>query len=365
MGEAFFALTRATQKFGSIIRELPAPRRVLRSVEPTMTEIHELRPARPDIDDKGDQGYMPKLPWKWIVGLLLFVGGSFAFYRAREQQEIDELRASIQASYQAQLKPLATRQEALLDKVYSHTLGAAAHGAPATYVDPRLNIDALHKGKGLYLRIEAKDATSKERIASASQDVFPDAIGKCLGLSPMLASELFARGSFLDQSWFRQVEEADGVMRLRVLAEEIRQRSGRDLPFVAEALESEWFLLVLQRGENRRDAPVDVYLWDLRKDQLLLSSRIKAEGALVSARIVVEGVKPGHYPSGAQTGAAQDCSIASQMRALTGRSPTVFTKDPPNPRAAIEGSQTPDEPAKQEGDAPPEAPAREGDAKAQ
>ena len=101
------------------------------------------------------------------------------------------------------------------------------------------------------------------------------------------------------------------------------------------AIDAQWFMLVIERGETRRTGPVDVYLWDLRNDELLLQTRTEASGALVAARIAVEGVKPGHYPSGAQTGAAQDCSIASQLRQATGAEVVTFASDPPAPRAAL------------------------------
>jgi len=163
----------------------------------------------------------------------------------------------------------------------------------------------------------------------------PDAIARCLGLSPLPTAELFARGTFLEKSWIAQAHDADNIMRLRVVAEELRQRSTRDLPFVTEALTAEWFMLVLERGENRRDAPVDAYVWDLRTNKLLLSTRAKAEGSLVAARIAIGGVKPGNYATGAQTGAAQDCSIAGQLRALTGGASATFESKAPAPRESI------------------------------
>jgi hypothetical protein len=148
--------------------------------------------------------------------------------------------------------------------------------------------------------------------------------------------ELYAKGTFLSAAFIKQAQDAEDVMKLRVVAEEIRQRSQRDLPFVVEALKAQWFLLVLEPGENRRDAPVDVYLWDLRSDALLLSARTQADGVLVSARIAVGGTKPGHYASGTQTGAAQDCSIAANLRTIAGAGGSAaFGSEPPRPRAAF------------------------------
>jgi hypothetical protein len=314
-----------------------------------MTEIRELRPARPDAEGQAEQSYMPKLPWKWIVGLAAFLGMAIAIYQSREREEASTLRNAILNSYQGELAPLVTRYKSLSGKIYGFAHWAANREGPVAYADPRLDLDALHKGKGLYLRVGVKDARgSRAELAGAAAEMFPDAIARCLGLSPASAAELFARGSFLEPSWIDRTGSGAGVMKLRVVAEELRQRTKRDLPFLVEALQSQWFLLVLERGETRRDAPVDVYLWDLRKDRLLLSKRVQADGALVAARIAVGNVKPGHYASGAQTGAAQDCSIASQLRAMTGSAATTFEAAPPAPHKAIEEAppaQAPSPPA--------------------
>jgi hypothetical protein len=309
---------------------------------PTMTEIRELRPARPDAENDDERGYMPKLPWKWILGIALFVGVAVFIYQSREREEASALRSAITNSYQGELAPLVARHKVVTDKIYGFARWAARREGPVAYADPRLDLDALHKGKGLYLRVGVKSARgTRAELAGAAADMFPDAIAKCLGLSPSSAAELLARGAFLEPAWLDRTGTGAGVMKLRVVAEELRQRTKRDLPFVAEALQSQWFLLVLERGETRRDAPVDVYLWDLRTDKLLLSKRAQADGALVSARIAVGGVKPGHYASGAQTGAAQDCSIAAQLRELTGSAAATFQADPPEPRQAIEPAAKP------------------------
>jgi hypothetical protein len=318
-----------------------------------MTEIRELRPARPDSEDQAEQTYMPKLPWKWIIGLAAFLGVAIAIYQGKQREEAETLRSAIVNSYQGELAPLIARYRTLSDKVYGFAHWAANREGPVAFADPRLDLDALHKGKGLYLRVPVKRARgTRTELVGAAAEMYPDAIGRCLGLAPASAAELFARGSFLEKGWIDRTGSGAGVMKLRVVAEELRQRTKRDLPFVAEALPSQWFMLVLERGETRRDAPVDVYLWDLRTDQLLLSRRVQADGALVSARVAVTGVKPGHYATGAQTGAAQDCSIASQLRAMTGSEATTFEAAPPAPKQAMEPAAPAKPPA-----AAPEKPA--------
>ncbi|HEY6876880.1 MAG TPA: hypothetical protein VI299_02630 [Polyangiales bacterium] len=294
-------------------------------------ELPELKPARPDVVSDERKGYMPHLPWRWIAGVGLFLVLSIGTCRIRDQQETDALRATVLKAYESDLSPIAARYQDVATKIRTNTAGAAAQSAATTYIDPRLKFDALSSGKGLYLRINAE----KAQAPLTNLEAEPDAITRCLGLAPLSVAELFAKGSFLEKDWIERAREADSVLRLRVVAEELRQRSQRDLPFVADASTADWFLLVLERGENRRDAPVDTYLWDLRANKLLMSTRAKASGGLVTARIQVGGSKPGHYGDGAQTGAAADCSIASQMRTLAGELPPNFTSTPPTPNAVF------------------------------
>ncbi|MET0342663.1 MAG: hypothetical protein ABW252_16780 [Polyangiales bacterium] len=281
------------------------------------TEPEELQPARPDV--RGERPtYLPRLPWRWILSIGLFLTLSIGTCQIRDRQETEALRATVLKAYGDQLGPVAARYQKLVATIRDHTVAAGKRDAPETHADPRLAFASLGTTKGVYLRLPAANATDPKQIAGAAAELPPDAIGRCLGVAPASAAELMARGSFLEKEWIQRAHDADSVLKLRVVAEELRQRGLRDLPMVAEAVSAGWFMLVLERGDNRRDAPVDVYLWELATDKLLLSSRIKAEGGLVAARIAVGGVKPGRYADQAQTGAAQDCSIASQLKALVG-----------------------------------------------
>ena len=300
-----------------------------------MSEPRELKPARPEVTGNDGKGYMPSLPWRWMAGVGVFLTLSIGTCHIRDKQETEALRSTVLHAYDDQLSGVAKRYQELVEKIRSDTAGAAARPEASTYVDPRLKLDALGSSKGLYLRVPASAVQDEKQIASASAEVLPDAIGRCLGLAPQPVAELFTRGAYLEKDWMDRAKEADSVLKLRVVAEELRQRSERDLGFLAEAVTAQWFLLILERGDNRRAAPVDAYLWDLRSNKLLLSARVKAAGSLVAARINVTGVKPGNYASGAQTGAAQDCSIAAQLRALSGEAPPSFEHAPPTPRAAL------------------------------
>ena len=78
-------------------------------------------------------------------------------------------------------------------------------------------------------------------------------------------------------------------------------------------------MLVLQEGENRRDAPVRVFLWDLAHEDLLLRARVQSQGILVSTHILSHGTTRAPHRSSQRrdTGAANDCSIAAALKRLT------------------------------------------------
>jgi hypothetical protein len=296
-------------------------------------EETQLEPARPDAGDTSS-AYMPRVPWKWVLGIAAFLSVSVGTCYMRDRQEVEALRYKIRDGYASQLSPLSERYVAISGAVRNHVTAALSKGAQR-YVDARLKLDLLGSAPGLYLRVRAPHAKDADSALADAAQLPPDAIARCLGVAPSSASELVTRGSFLDPAFIAQADAADTVMKLRVIAEELRQRSERDLADVGQALKAQWLLLVVERTESRHDGPVDVFLWDLRENALLLSERTEARGALVSARIAVGGSAPQGYAEGAQTGAAQDCAIANAVRALTGGAAPAFAAEPPTPRAAV------------------------------
>ena len=92
-----------------------------------------------------------------------------------------------------------------------------------------------------------------------------------------------------------------------------------------------YFLLVVTRG-GRSEGVVDAYVWDLERDQLLMSLRTRANGRLIPVRI---GEGRGPWPSelDLSRSGAQDCSIAGALRELAGEpvgipsEPTVGVED--------------------------------------
>lgn len=284
-----------------------------------------LSPARPDPDElEGRPSYMPRLPWRWIVifgGLIALVYGG---YQVRGRQRADALRTQILDTYDANLSSLSERYVGFRERLERWTVEAAQGGEPEQWVDPRLRISGLHSGDGIYLRLTAEQAASPDGIAQAAMAMEQDALVRCLGIAPASARGLYGTGDFLTPEWREQVTASSDFMRLRVLDEQLARNMEVDVPVVASLLGAQYFLLVVQQGDNRRDAPVDVYLWDLREERQLLRARIRANGILLPVRLRFDGVPAAPRPDGRAelfSGGAHDCSIAAQIKALTGEAP--------------------------------------------
>lgn len=276
-----------------------------------------LVPARPEPDAERP-AYMPRIAWPWVLFGVLGVATLTGGYLLKERARAGDLRAQILRVHEYELAEPAQRYRAFRDKLENWIL-RAAWSRPREYVDPRLRITGLRAGSGLYLRLYARDARTRRDIAEGARSMDADAIPSCLGLAPTSARGVWEKGEFLTAKWADQVRKEQSVMRLRVIDEMLARGIRSDLPGVLALTGSQWFMLVLQAGETRRDHPVDVFLWDVRRDELLLRSRLQARGLLVPMHIAVAGAPPGaRAPQALTTGGATDCSIASQLKALTG-----------------------------------------------
>jgi hypothetical protein len=138
------------------------------------------------------------------------------------------------------------------------------------------------------------------------------------------------------------IERERDFLHLRVMDEQLARHITADVPVIATMMQARYFLLVLQQGENRRDAPVDVYLWDIASETRLLAARIQDDGVLlpVSIRSMVPEAPEAPTPTSPPimtSGGAHDCSIAAQIKALTGEAPVeVHSTITPPTEPAIE-----------------------------
>lgn len=304
-----------------------------------------LEPARYEAPKPTKGAFAPRFPWKYVVPPVLLVVGLISFYLYRDAQRIGELRVEIAHQYDARIEPDAARIRGFREQI-ERWVTEAATNEPETWADERLLIQNLHDANGVYLRISAEAAESSGTIEEAAAVMGPDAITRCLGIAPASLRRLYEGSGFVKREWLARVNETESVLRLRVIEDELNRHADRDLPVMTQLLDADYFLLVLQHGPNRRENPVDVYLWDLRRGDPLLRTRAQASGMLIPVRMRFEGVPRGTLRSRSADHAqgAADCSIAAHVKSITGEEPISFgssISDPPltTPRsdAGVEG----------------------------
>ena len=299
-----------------------------------------LTPARPAAADEC-AGYLPRIPWRWVILGAISVATLVAGYTLSERKKADALRSQIVQVHEQQLAEPARRYLAFRAKLESWIVGAASK-QPDSYADKRLRITGLRSGKGLYLRLPAKDAGTAKGIAKAAGSMEGDLVASCLGLVPASARGLWEKGDFLTPEWLASVRKDEGVMKLRVTDEVLARHIRADLPAVLNMLRSDWFLLALEQGPSRRQGAVDVFLWDLRSGDQLLRGRVQPSGVLLSARIASAGATERQaLPTDPHGAAADDCSLAAQIKQLAGI-PAVSVENMPGvpvaPTAAAPGA---------------------------
>jgi hypothetical protein len=278
--------------------------------------VQRLVPARPQPRDDA-RAYLPRVPWRIVLFGTLSVITVMGGYYWKEQRKAAELRAAIVHVHETELAQARDAYTAMRDKLEKLVL-AAASGSTETLIDRRLNIPGLRSGSGLYLRLSLAQAKTKQGIDEGAKSMDADEIASCLGLAPTSVRGLYENGEFLLPEAVEAVKRETSVMRLRVQDEMLSRHIRADLPSVLGLLHSDWFLLVLQEGENRRDAPVRVFLWDLAHGDLLMRARVQSAGVLLTGHILSQA-SPGRtaLPPERSSGAANDCSIAAKLKQLT------------------------------------------------
>jgi hypothetical protein len=284
--------------------------------------ITRLTPARPDLREESASAYLPRIPWHFVLLATLSLATVIGGFYWKEQRKAADLRASILRVHETELAEARNAYLQVRNRLEGLIMGAAA--APDTLadsVDKRLRLTGLRKGNGLYLRLPLTEAHSKESIAQAAKSMVPDMIANCLGLAPSSARGLYEKGEFLLPAFVADIKHESNVLKLRVKDEVLSRHIRADLPSVLGTLHADWFMLVLQEGDDRREAPVRVFLWDLNEGEMLLRARVKSQGVLLISRILSLGLNPNAaQPGGERTnGAANDCSIASALKALTSK----------------------------------------------
>lgn len=318
-------------------------------------DSEELKPAR--YDESPSNRFRPRLPMKAIAGALaMLMIAVTAYYSSQNSQSVD-LRQSIADIHHNDIQPVAEHIGAFRTKLMEtvHTLAARE---PRELAKPGLEIERFARRPGIYMRVNEADLGDDEALAEAMESMVPDSLGACLGLSPQATAPLFSTREILTQEWLETTLAEEDVLRLRVAERQLLNQVEHDLPLVLDLVQSDYLLLMVVRGESRMESPVDVYLWDLREDELLAQTRTVQRGRLLNVRIGV-GEPPrvrGHELP--QRSGVVDCSIASAVRGLTGgavpETSNVAESAPPSDEDAEEPDEAPED-AEESDEAPEDA----------
>ena len=111
------------------------------------------------------------------------------------------------------------------------------------------------------------------------------------------------------------------MRRLSVREEQLRRAIDRELPSLSARVPADYFLLLVVQGQSRLEDPVDIFLWDLESDALVLRSRTENQGKLITVRSQI-GPKSDSARAEGDPVAVADCSIAAHIKAQLGE-PTM------------------------------------------
>jgi len=286
-------------------------------------ESSELTPAEFDGDRKNR--YRPRLPWPRIGVVILaalLVAGAYFW---RQKVRADELRERIHALHAEVVDPVLRALEATRVELEDKALSAKS-GAANRLLKADMPVSALHDKRVVYLRVYARELGSEKALRQAIEAEDEDAIGACLGLEMTPLSALSDVPEVLTTKWLAKAGETNDMQRLSVREEQLRRAIERELPTLKQRLPAEYFLLLVVQGQNRLRDPVDVFLWDLLQDKLVLRSRTENRGRLITVRSQIGRVADTGKAAGDAVATA-DCSIAAHIKAQLGE-PTMDLATP-------------------------------------
>ena len=286
-------------------------------------EPSELTPA--EFDGVRTNRYRPRLPWARVGFVVLMAALLAGAYLWRQKVRADELRDRIQAQHAERVAPVLDELAASRASLEEKALGAKS-GAANRLVEAQVPLSALHEEKVVYLKVRAPELASEESLHAAIHSEREDAIGPCLGLELIPLSALSEVPEVLTAKWLDRVHDTNDMQRLSVREEQLARAIDRELPALTERLPVDYFLLLLVQGKSRLRDPVDVFLWDLAQDKLVLRSRTENRGRLITVRSQI-GPKVDSVKAEGDPIVTADCSIAAHIKAQLGE-PTMDLATP-------------------------------------
>jgi len=241
-------------------------------------------------------------------------------YFWRQKVRADELRERVRAQHAEQVAPILDELAATRAELESKAL-VAKSGAANRLVQAEVPLSALHDEKVIYLKVRAPELGSEEALRAAIDSEEQDAIGACLGLGLTPLSALSDVPEVLTSKWLARADDTNDMQRLSVREEQLTRAIERELPALRERVPADYFLLLLVQGKSRLQDPVDVFLWDLEQDKLVLRSRTENRGRLITVRSQI-GPKSDYAKAAGDPIVTADCSIAAHIKAQLGE-PTM------------------------------------------
>ena len=281
-------------------------------------EPSELTPA--EFEGAPRNRYRPGLPWRRIGFVVLGVGLIVGAYFWRQKVRADALRERIYALHAEEVAPVLAALEATSADLRDKALSAKA-GAATRLIRSEVPLSELHDDEVVYLKLRAPELRDVGTLQAAIEAPEEDAIGACLGLELTPLSALSDVPEVLTGKWLARSDDTNDMQRLSVREEQLARAIDRELPALKERLPADYFLLLLVQGQSRLEDPVDVFLWDLRRDELVLRSRTENRGRLLTVRSQI-GPKSESAAADGDPTAIADCSIAAHIKAQLGE-PTM------------------------------------------
>ena len=281
-------------------------------------EPSELTPA--EFEGAPKNRYRPGIPWRRIGVVACVVSLIVGAYFWRQKVRADALRERIYTLHAEEVAPVLGALRTTSDDLHGKALSAKT-GAAIRLVEAEVPLSALHEDEVVYLRVRAPELRDEASLAAAVEAEREDAIGACLGLELTELRALSDVPEVLTAKWLARSDDTNDMQRLSVREEQLRRAIDRELPALSERVPADYFLLLVVQGKSRLEDPVDVFLWDLREDALVLRSRTENRGKLISVRSQI-GPKSDSARAEGDPIAVADCSIAAHIKAQLGE-PTM------------------------------------------
>ena len=281
-------------------------------------EPSDLTPA--EFDGVRRNRYRPGFPWARIGFVVLVAAIVAGAYFWRQKVRADSLRERVKGLHAAEVAPILDELAATRSDLEAKALGAKS-GAAKRLVQAEVPLSALHDEVVVYLKVRAPELSSEDALRAAIDSEDIDAIGSCLGLEMTPLAALSDVPEVLTTKWLARADETNDMQRLSVREEQLRRAIERELPALKRRVPADYFLLLLVQGKSRLRDPVDVFLWDLEQDRLVLRSRTENRGRLITVRSQI-GPKADSAEAAGDPIVTADCSIAAHIKAQLGE-PTM------------------------------------------